>query len=359
MQLPHFLFAIVYTHLTLTGRLVVGYSPQVSSQNVVQPKSQAHLKALTTPPLGAKDWYHEFSPDGRTLFFGRTAQTDDKADLAQIWRLDLKTKKMQRLPIIGIAPRVSPKGKLIAFEAYNEMGQSIGIGLYALPNGPLRLLGKSGESIHWSPDGTSITYFGYSPAAIRLLRLPTNQERNLPFIPSAKGAVWSPNGKFIALAVERSAISPSSRATKRNLIISKTDGVKILELARPTIRLSSSNSLSWSSDSHTVYFSGQNNNEEGAYIFALHIPTRKVNRLSKGPYDVNPVCSPNNKWLAYKRIIPRGKNRYSIIFCQPNGLAARVVEVPSISDMVWSPDSSFIVAGSDNGAIWKVPAPAK
>ncbi len=163
--------------------------------------SEATFEQLTSDP--AMDLYPSLSPDGETLYYA-----SDRLGNWDIFRYSIDQKTFVNLTLDDAEddrhPSVSPDGSTIAFRSEREGG---GIFLMSTDGEAVRQLTAEGYNPSWSPDGTRIAYTlgeaaapserGAYPSALYTIRVADGQKR-LITSGDAVQAVWSPNGVRLA-----------------------------------------------------------------------------------------------------------------------------------------------------------------
>jgi len=151
------------------------------------------ISIRTIPNAFGASW----SPNGRALVFGRESP---RGSLFQV-RLDVESEPV-RLPILGLAPRWSPDGELIAFHDHRD--QLGGRVIVARPDGSRRrVLTRAGVgAFAWSPGGERIAFIRRAvPSGSAFLNVVnrdgTGRRRLASSFPLEPPLTWSPDGRFV------------------------------------------------------------------------------------------------------------------------------------------------------------------
>jgi DNA-binding winged helix-turn-helix (wHTH) protein/WD40 repeat protein len=180
-----------------------------------------------------------FSPDGEWLAYVAFPERT-------LWRCRANRKDCLQLSLgdMQVArPRWSPDGKQIAFNSVNEGEMARGYLIAASGGAPQPLLAESNtgqEGLTWSPEGGRVMFTEASissPSRIRIVDLKSRQIADVPGSSGRAGAVWSPDGRYIA-----------ARNTDDNLELFDFQTGRWSRLAPLA------SSMTWSLDSQFVYF---------------------------------------------------------------------------------------------------------
>lgn len=158
------------------------------------------------------------------------------------------------------------------------------------PHALLKQRGNPIGSVTWSPDGTQLAYASYinNRQAIFTIKLATGQRHIIANFPGMNSApAWSPDGKYMAMALSGSDIADDADLYIMNL--------QTRELIRYT-SYGNNTSPQWSPDQSTLVF----NSDRGGspQIYALNLETKQTNRLSySGVNNYDPIYTPDGKNL--------------------------------------------------------------
>ncbi len=168
-----------------------------ANQNLVLMNRKGEGTVLALPPRPYV--LPRFSPDGRRLAFSIGSGWGGEND---IWTYDLSSKSLNRLTFGNHSgyPLWSPDGKRIAFEA---SGNEVSIDVKAADgSGPEEVLVPRSNYPQlpdsWSPDGKTLAYVLSAPTENTWTFSLNGNERPRLFQARAYGAVFSPDGRWIA-----------------------------------------------------------------------------------------------------------------------------------------------------------------
>jgi Tol biopolymer transport system component len=207
------------------------------------------------------------SPDGQMVVYC------DRPD-GSLWRSRTDGSQRIRLtnpPLEGSSPRWSPKGEQILFTGVRA-GQPRQIYILSADGGSLRpVLPKGWEGLNadWSPDGYRIVASmrnqkSHPQYALFLLEPTTGVLKELPDSKELSDPRWSPDGRYI--------VAPDS--SKRRLVLYDMHKEAWSSIASGGLL----QSPYWSSDSDSIYFQDQLDDEES--VFRADVVTKKVDRIS-------------------------------------------------------------------------------
>lgn len=202
--------------------------------------------------------------------------------------------------ILAYAPRWSPDGNSIAFQALNWTNLKNNTDIYTLSfstgelknltNDPLQNVAPS-----WSPDGKQIVF-----SAIPVEKKPQDQEYSDIYVVNADGSstkalyidpdtddfgpLWSPDGNSIVF------ISQKNIDDDRLLLIGKTGGTPISLIDNENYHIGH---YSWSHDSKYIVFDAldSRNTNGDIQIYLLDVSSKSVELLTDVPKTLNRFAS--------------------------------------------------------------------
>ncbi len=250
------------------------------------------------------------------------------------------------------SPRWSPDGSRLAYITAEE--GSVQIYLRWMDSGQVaRLtdLTASPASLSWSPDGRQIAFTMAVPAeaAKPFGELPRKPE----------GAEWAPDVRVITtLKYRADGQQGFLPAEYEQVFVIPADGGTPRQLTSGNFNHGSS--LSWSSDSKTLYLAA-NRAEDWEYeplnadIYAVSVTDGAITQLTRrtGP-DHSPVVSPDGRMLAYL-----GFDDHQMMYANTgayvmdsNGANSRLISAgmdQSIDALEWAPDGKALIVQYDQG----------
>lgn len=191
----------------------------------------------------------------------------------------------------------------------------------------------------WSPDGQSILYstHGYRDRLPGLYLFSLLTGKDTKIMPGGAvnlGGKWSPNGKFIAMSLERQGNVDIYLLDQTGKIVRRlTEGAAI------------NISPSWSPDAERLAF--LSNRSGTPQIYVLELATGKARRLTySGGYNTSPAWSPTGEKIAYTG---RVSGRFHIFTIGVQGGDPQQLTSSSgdNEDPSWSPDGRFIAFTSN------------
>jgi TolB protein len=119
-----------------------------------------NLKQLTS---GNLDWNPDISADGKWVVY-----VSSRSGKETLWRVPINGGEPTQLTQKhGVAPSISPDGKLVAFQSYDDQAYKTRVAIMPFEGGePTKILDISPArtplggptSLCWAPDGQAITY---------------------------------------------------------------------------------------------------------------------------------------------------------------------------------------------------------
>ncbi len=194
----------------------------------------------------------------------------------------------------------------------------------------------------WSPDGQKLAYTSYRlhrPSVfIADLSGKGNRLRRLPLKADlATGAVWSPNGSQIAIAL--------SQRGNTDLHILGPQGKK--SIRRVTSHFGIDVDPAWSPDGKTLAFTS--NRSGTPQIYLVDISGKNLRRITfKGRYNTSPVWSPKGDLIVFNGI---RKGVFKLFSIKPDGASLRRLTAlrGNQSEPSWSPDGRFLTFALERG----------
>lgn len=198
----------------------------------------------------------------------------------------------------------------------------------------------------WGPDGQSILYstYGYrnrSPG-LYLFNLPTGKDTRLLSGGGLNlGGKWSPNGKFVALSLERQGnvdiylLEPTGKIVRR---LTEDTAIDV--------------SPSWSPDGERLAF--VSNRSGTPQIYVLELANGKARRLTySGGYNTSPSWSPTGDKIAYTGRV-NGRFQIFTIGAQGGDPQQLTLNSGDSEDPSWSPDGRFIAFTSNRSGRYQL-----
>ncbi|MBI2986286.1 MAG: Tol-Pal system beta propeller repeat protein TolB [Deltaproteobacteria bacterium] len=191
----------------------------------------------------------------------------------------------------------------------------------------------------WSPDGRSIFYstYGYRERAPGLYLFNLFTGKDTKFLSGGGlnlGGKWSPDGKFVAMSLERQG--------NVDIYLLDTTGKIVRRLTEdPAIEVSPA----WSPDGGRLAFVSSRSGSPQIYV--LELANGKARRLTyTGGYNTSPSWSPAGDKIAYTG---RAGGRFQIFTIAAQGGDAQQLTSNSADneDPSWSPDGRYLAFTSN------------
>jgi len=237
-------------------------------------------RRLTTSDT-ARHYYPSLAPDGQSVLFS------SNMDGTNFYIYELKlTGELTNLWQPGVAPEVSPDGRLIAFTQSD--GKNDMIWVMNRDGSNPRLLYSNGWDPTWSPDGQKILFASQVNGLSQLMTINLDgsglqQVSNLPLLRGRSD--WSADGRNI--------VTYSGRAWERELFLLPLDGSPLRQLTPPG---GNSQGPTFSPDGQWVAFTGyfdRFGNAHGCEIYKMKIDGTGLTRLTNNNYcDWQPRWGP-------------------------------------------------------------------
>jgi tricorn protease len=261
-------------------------------------RDAATMRYEQVTPLGAKNLWPMWAPDGRTLYF-----VSDRDGAQNIWRKagTAEPQAVTHLPKGRVVwPSISADGKAIAFE------RDFGIWLLDTSSGSTR---EVPITLRGAAAGPSVEH--------------------LTLTSGFQDLALSPDGKKVAFVARGEVFAASSK-----------DGG---DAARVTATPAREQQLTWTPDSRSlIYVSSR----DGApHLFRYDFATRAESRLTNDPAgDVGPRVSPDGKLVAFARGGRRLMTVDLATRAEREVAAGTFDRLPLVSEraFVWSPDSRWL-----------------
>jgi Tol biopolymer transport system component len=375
-----------------------GFWLQAVRRNAASDPRQATLTRLTDLP--GKEWFPSLSPDGNLFVYARKVGDRSRLFLQQVGggtALDLLPGSLEG----DSQPAISPDGHQIAFRSEREGGGIFVMGLMgesvrrvtdfgfnpvwspdgqeilcategienprirrhpseiyrvSLATGQRRLVHK-GDAVQpsWSPHGFRIAYWGLSPSGQRVVwTVPADGGEAVQATDGQSidwNPVWSPDGRFLYFASDRSGITNLWR-----LPVDERSG-RVLGRAEPvTTSGQASMLLSISRDGkHIVYTSDETRTVLEKVAFepvsgATASPAMPIADSSGmiATFD----ASRDGRWLVYQTSVPQE----DLFVVHPDGTGLRRLTRDTFKDRQphWSPDGERIAFYSNRGGRYEI-----
>lgn len=251
-------------------------------------------------------------------------------------------------------PVWSPDGRRLAVDA------SGGAILVDVGSGAIQRIG--GSSPAWSPDGRRIALIDQAVenlgTAIRILDAQTGSTIHLYPVSGIGPLVWSPNGRWIALAGVVSALLRVDAGTG-----------EVVQLDSSFALLDSPRDPSWSPDSVQIAFVRYNGCSGGpgpctTHVFVADADGSHVAQLptSSGSFD-RPTWSPDGRWMAFRTKVvasfPSTVVSDELVVTRPDGTQERVLTSANVDSYIWNATSDGLLFSASAGSgqrseLWQV-----
>lgn len=252
-----------------------------ADQICIMDSDGSNQRRLTTND-NARHYYPSLSPDGRSVLFSSNLDGTN----FYIYELDLTTGRLTSLGRPGVAPEVSPDGRLIAYAQSD--GQNDMIWVMNRDGSNPRMIFANGWDPTWSPDGTKILFASQQNGLPQLfsIHLDGSGLQQVSDLPLLRGrSDWSPDGRFI--------VTYSGRAWERELFLLPLDGAPVRQL---TPSGGNSQGPAFSPDGQWVVFTAyfdRFRDVHGCEIYKIRIDGSNLTRLTYNNYcDWQPRWGP-------------------------------------------------------------------
>ena len=228
-------------------------------------------------------------------------------------------------------------GKIIVYGRIQDDGQppspdNYGIFVASLDGSHKQVLGP-GVWPALSPDGSKAAYA--AEGGLRTADLATGADHPIPnTVSNDYHPLWSPDGASIAFV----------RVEDKNLYTIRPDGTG---LRRVTTDVDYEQLVAWSPDGAKLYYTIPRGGQQ--LLRSINITSGEVSTstLDIGGKGVSASLSADGAWLAYVDKVP-GKKGGGVYVVRTDGTDQRLLiqlEHWNISDLVWSPDGQWLLAG--------------
>lgn len=281
----HFVTPSPLSVLTSTNNGKIVYVCQIfrvteSDQICIMDSDGSNQRRLTTSDT-ARHYYPSLAPDGQSVLFS------SNMDGSNFYIYELKLSgELTNLWRPGVAPEVSPDGRLIAFAQSD--GQKDMIWVMNRDGSNPRLLYSNGWDPTWSPDGQRILFASVVGSFSQLMTINLDgtgleQVSDLPLLRGRSD--WSADGRYI--------VTYSGRSWERELFLLPLDGSPTRQLTPPG---GNSQGPTFSPDGQWVAFTAyfdRFRNVHGCEIYKMRIDGTGLTRLTNNDYcDWQPRWGP-------------------------------------------------------------------
>jgi Tol biopolymer transport system component len=296
--------------------------------------------ALTDPPKGSRDTQVSIPGTGSYAYFLRMGGGGDPGSMAQIHRVNLRTKTSEPLPVLGMDPSISPDGTKLAYDAFDREGDSQGLWILHVRSGQKKQVSSDGSAAQWSGDSKRISFFRVNPSRFHILNLSNGKTKPLRATPAGRATRWSRDGRFIAFIAEGDRASVGSGG--RHVVVFDRDG-KLVRRIPSGNKILNPGPFSWAPHGRQLYVSATD--PAGARrVYSVDLRTAAIVPLSSGRADARPAGSVDGRWIAYSSLASSdGKGRAGLRVLSL-GQSKRVIAFEDLFDPVWCLDGKFLVA---------------
>lgn len=251
-----------------------------SDQICIMDSDGSNQRRLTTSDT-ARHYYPSLAPDGQSVLFS------SNMDGTNFYIYELKlTGELINLRQPGVAPEVSPDGRLIAFAQSD--GKNNMIWIMNRDGSHPRLLYSNGWDPTWSPDGQKILFASQvgSLSQLMTIRIDGTELQQVSDLPLLRGrSDWSADGRYL--------VTYSGRPWERELFLLPLDGSPARQLTPPG---GNSQGPAFSPDGQWVAFTAYFDhfrNIHGCEIYKMRIDGTELTRLTNNDYcDWQPRWGP-------------------------------------------------------------------
>jgi Tol biopolymer transport system component len=347
------------------GKYVIyGFPAEDSPNNNIYLLSVDNQTEIPLVEHPADDILLEWIPDGNQVLF-----LSSRRDSMDLWRLPMnggKAADSPQLVMEGIGD-ISSQGytksgafyyvtSKSAMNVYNAAIDKESGKVAESPNLPIRHIGKSTHSPHYSPDGKHLVYgaergpAGNERTVICIRSLETGEERELLPEYNFQDLKWSPDNRYL-LAVAWDKKDRTGHEFLAKIDAETGDITQIFRCEEDRMRQSARIAV-WSHDGKTIYhvFEERDENKRSYRILARDLKSGSEKELYRAPEKeslmrVSLSRSPDGKWLAFANKV----NKERIInIVSTSGKESR--RLYSFKDSVnwatpteWSPDGNYIL----------------
>jgi dipeptidyl aminopeptidase/acylaminoacyl peptidase len=302
----------------------------------------------------------QISPDGSRIVYTRqhVNQLEDKWD-SELWILNADGSQ-QRFLVKGGAPRWSPDGKRLLYQAEGEPKGSQLFVRWVDAEGPatqITHINEAPRNAKWSPDGKSVAFSMFVPATDKWTI-------SMPAEP--KGAKWTPAPRVVANLHFRQDQVGFLEDGYTHLFVVPSDGGTPRDLtpgkwSAGAGELRGGSAIDWTPDSRSIVFDGNKAPDadmqyEASQIYVVDVSSGSVRDLvAKAGNWGRPVVSPDGRTVAFSGHAPTGHSHtVSDLFVIPlTGGAGDMRKISGDYDrdpinMRWAPDGTGLWFDADN-----------
>jgi dipeptidyl aminopeptidase/acylaminoacyl peptidase len=302
----------------------------------------------------------QISPDGSRIVYTRqhVNQLEDKWD-SELWILNADGSQ-QRFLVKGGAPRWSPDGKRLLYQAEGEpKGSQLFVRWVDAEGPPTQIthINEAPRNAKWSPDGKSIAFSMFVPATDKWTI-------SMPAEP--KGAKWTPAPRVVANLHFRQDQVGFLEDGYTHLFVVPSDGGTPRDLtpgkwSAGAGELRGGSAIDWTPDSTSIVFDGNKAPDadmqyEASQIYVVDVSSGSVRDLvAKAGNWGRPVVSPDGRTVAFSGHAPTGHSHtVSDLFVIPltgGGGDMRKISGDYDRDPInirWAPDGTGVYFDADN-----------